>query len=48
MNNKDMTPNGKYGRLARAREYAAEHGYTPLTSEETIQFWQSIADCTNL
>lgn len=48
MDVKDTTPNGRYGRLARAKEYGSQHGFTPLTQEETAQFWQSIADCTNL
>ena len=44
----ETSENSRYGRLARAREYALQHGWTPLTEEERIEFWQSIADCTNL
>ena len=39
---------GRYDRLAKAREYALQHGWTPLTPNEMEEFWQSISDCTNL
>jgi len=44
----NVSSNGRYDRLARAKEYALQHGWTPLTPSEMEEFWQSISDCTNL
>jgi len=35
-------------RIEEAQAWACEHGWTPLTEAEKDEFWQSVADCTNL
>lgn len=40
--------NTRKNRIEEAQAWALAHGWTPLTADEKIEFWQSIADCTNL
>lgn len=35
-------------RIEEAHAWAVEHGWTPLTAEEKVEFWKAVADCTNL
>lgn len=35
-------------RIEEAQTWAIEHGWTPLTPEEKVEFWKAVADCTNL
>lgn len=38
----------RYGRLARAKEYAKEKGWEPLSPEEREEFLKILAEFTNL
>lgn len=38
----------RLSRLQDAREYMEQHGWTPLTPEEKVEFHKMVAEFTNL
>ncbi len=38
----------RLSRLQDAREYMVQHGWTPLTPEEEVEFHKMVAEFTNL
>ena len=46
--NQNMGTPSRLSRLQDAKEYMVQHGWTPLTPEEEVEFHKMVAEFTNL
>jgi hypothetical protein len=46
--NQNTSTPSRLSRLQDAKEYMVQHGWTPLTPEEEVEFHKMVAEFTNL
>ena len=46
--NQNASTPSRLSRLQDAKEYMVQHGWTPLTPEEEVEFHKMVAEFTNL